>query len=143
MNAKRKDSGRVSNAPKPHVIVVDSDAAVRDSMCVLLQSHGIGTRAYASATAFLREVHPEQNSCIVLSVDLPGLNGLDLLAELYQRDTVISALSTTKGKVWQRTMPRRPSGTAKPPNKGTSALRPTLAICTKMAREFPKTTLKP
>ena len=89
----------MSDAPKPHVIVVDSDAAVRDSICVLLQSHGIGTRAYASATAFLREVHPEQNSCIVVSVDLPGLNGLDLLAELYQRDIVIPAIITTNRKV--------------------------------------------
>jgi two-component system, LuxR family, response regulator FixJ len=48
--------------------------------------------------AFLRDVHPERNGCLIVEVNLAGLNGLDLLHELHQRDIVIPAIITTSGK---------------------------------------------
>ena len=47
-----------------------------------------------AGSAFLREERPERNSCIVVDENLPGLNGLDLLDELYQRSIVIPAIVT-------------------------------------------------
>ena len=41
-------------AEEPLVHIVDDDAAMRDSLTVLLESAGFPVRAYASAAAFLQ-----------------------------------------------------------------------------------------
>jgi FixJ family two-component response regulator len=63
----------------PVVFVVEDDDSVRKSLVRLLRSVGYATRAYASAGAFLDEWrHDPASGCIVLDVQLPSLNGLDL-----------------------------------------------------------------
>jgi FixJ family two-component response regulator len=65
--------------PPPVVFVVDDDDSVRKSLVRLLRSVGYATRSYASAGAFLDGWRQDPASgCIVLDVQLPGLNGLDL-----------------------------------------------------------------
>jgi FixJ family two-component response regulator len=63
------------------VYVIDDDDAVRDSICMLLEGHGIAARPYASAAAFLADPAPKQG-CLLVDVDMPGMNGLELLARL-------------------------------------------------------------
>jgi FixJ family two-component response regulator len=89
----------VGRGEKSTVCIIDSDAAVRDSLRMLLECHGIATCLYASAATFLSEAHPERHSCIVADLDLDGLNGLDLLSELHQRGVIVPAIVTTSGKV--------------------------------------------
>ncbi len=62
------------------VCVVDDDEAVRDSMRVLLESHGLTVRDYASARAFLAEVPGD--GCLLLDLHMPEMNGLELLEKL-------------------------------------------------------------
>jgi FixJ family two-component response regulator len=65
--------------PTPVVFVVDDDDSVRKSLVRLLRSVGYAIRSYASAGAFLDDWRRDPASgCIVLDVQLPGLNGLDL-----------------------------------------------------------------
>ena len=92
----------MSRAEKPTVFVIEKDAAVRDSLVALLECEGLMGRAYSSATAFLREVQPQPNSCIVVDVNLPGQSGLDLLDELDERGIVIPAIVTASGNVTDR-----------------------------------------
>lgn len=66
----------------PIVFVVDDDVSVRESLEALIRHAGWQAETFASAQAFLAllqlGVHAPVPSCLVLDVNLPDLNGLDL-----------------------------------------------------------------
>src|SRR5258708_36923240 len=64
----------------PTVFVVDDDEFVREALETLIQVAGWNARTLASADAFLACPPALGPSCLVLDVNLPGLNGLDLQA---------------------------------------------------------------
>ncbi len=65
------------------VFVVDDDGSVRKSLVRLLKSMGYPARPYASAREFLDDWrHDPAPGCLVLDVQLPGLNGLELQEQL-------------------------------------------------------------
>jgi FixJ family two-component response regulator len=79
----------------PCVYVVDDDEAVRDSLKVLLSSVGLSSRAYASAPDFLEDHDPDQHSCLVADIRMPGMSGLDLQDELNRRASTIPIVFIT------------------------------------------------
>lgn len=62
----------------PVVFVVDDDISVRESLELLIQNEGWQAETFASAQEFLDRPHELVQSCLILDVSLPGLNGLDL-----------------------------------------------------------------
>ncbi len=66
------------------VCIVDDDEAVRDSLCLLLESGGLDTRSFASADAFL-EGGAQDMACLILDLHMPGTSGLELLRLLRKR----------------------------------------------------------
>ena len=60
------------------VFVVDDDASVREALERLVRSAGLRVEAFASAEEFLTRPQADAPSCLVLDVQLPDLNGLDL-----------------------------------------------------------------
>lgn len=60
------------------VFVVDDDVSVRESLELLIGSAGWQPLLFASAKDFLSHARPAGPSCLVLDVNMPGLNGLDL-----------------------------------------------------------------
>jgi FixJ family two-component response regulator len=67
------------NERTPTVFVVDDDASVRKSVVRLLNSMGYPAKPYASAREFLFDLgHDPEPGCLVLDVQLPELNGLEL-----------------------------------------------------------------
>jgi FixJ family two-component response regulator len=71
---------------KPVVFVLDDHDALRDSLTSLLQSAGLRTRGFASPQEFLEDYDPSQPGCLVADVWMPGMNGLELLAHLHDRN---------------------------------------------------------
>jgi two-component system response regulator FixJ len=67
------------------VFVVDDDPAIRDSLAMLLASSGYEAKSYASAAAFLASETPDAVGCMVVDVQMPGMNGLALQQELVAR----------------------------------------------------------
>jgi FixJ family two-component response regulator len=63
---------------RPTVFVVDADAAVRESLELLIDGSGWQPKTFASAQEFLAQPRVPAPSCMVLDVALPGLSGLDL-----------------------------------------------------------------
>ena len=59
------------------ICIVDDDAAVRDSMRVLLESYGYEVQEFDSTTAFLRA--PCAYCCLIADFRMPVTNGLELL----------------------------------------------------------------
>jgi FixJ family two-component response regulator len=65
-------------AVSPVVFVVDDDVSVRESLELLIGEWGWRAEVCASAQAFLARPRPLSPSCLILDVDLPDLNGLEL-----------------------------------------------------------------
>jgi two-component system response regulator FixJ len=61
--------------------IIDDDAAVRDSLCFLLEVAGHRVRAYASAAAFLAETGVSPG-CLIIDHHMPHMSGLELVARL-------------------------------------------------------------
>jgi FixJ family two-component response regulator len=66
------------SAVKPTVFVVDDDVSVRQSLELLISSAGCEPQTFASAQEFLSSPRARAPSCLVLDVNLPDLNGLEL-----------------------------------------------------------------
>jgi FixJ family two-component response regulator len=64
--------------PPPVVFVVDDDPSVRKALGRLLRSAGWHAEVFASAQEFLAQERPDAPGCLVLDVQMPGLDGLDL-----------------------------------------------------------------
>lgn len=62
----------------PVVFVVDDDISVRESLELLIRFAGWQPRLFESAQDFLNASRPLVPSCLVLDINLPDLNGLDL-----------------------------------------------------------------
>ena len=62
--------------------LVDDDPALRTALTRLLGASGYTVQAWASADEFLAGADPAAASCLLLDVNLPGLNGLQLQQHL-------------------------------------------------------------
>lgn len=62
----------------PIVFVVDDDVSVRESLELLIRWAGWQPETFSSAQEFLSRPAADTPSCLVLDVNLPDLNGLDL-----------------------------------------------------------------
>jgi FixJ family two-component response regulator len=62
----------------PIVFVVDDDVSVRESLELMIRWAGWQPEIFASAREFLSHPRVLAPSCLVLDVNLPDLNGLDL-----------------------------------------------------------------
>jgi FixJ family two-component response regulator len=67
---------------QPIVFVIDDDRSIRESLESLFRSVGLDVRCFESTQAFLKADRPDEPSCLVLDVRLPGLSGLDFQGEL-------------------------------------------------------------
>lgn len=72
-------------ALEQRVYVVDDDPSARDSLCWLLNTEGIETRAFESADEFLAHYSGDWSGCITVDIRMPGLNGLQLQEALNAR----------------------------------------------------------
>jgi two-component system response regulator FixJ len=79
------------------VVLIDDDRPVLESTLQLLAREGISASAFESAEAFLasRAGAGMAHGCIVSDVRMPGMSGLDLLAELRRRDSRIPVILLT------------------------------------------------
>jgi len=71
-----------ATGPAPKVFIVDDDPAIRKSLAMMLQAHGLATAQFASAEEFLADYQPAQPGCIVLDLRMPGMTGEELLKTL-------------------------------------------------------------
>lgn len=75
----------MADSSEATVFIVEDDAAVRDSLQLLLRLRGFAARGFASADAFLAGIGSNQGGCLLLDLRMPGKGGLELQAELLDR----------------------------------------------------------
>ncbi len=69
---------------KRPVAIIDDDAAVLDSLQVLLLTEGVDVETFGSGEAFLNSGVEDTYDCILLDIHLPGLDGFQVAARLRQ-----------------------------------------------------------
>ena len=80
---------------EPLIYVVDDDAAVCDSLTLLLKSVKLRAQAYRSAAEFLEHYDPRQHACLVADIRMPGMSGLELQAALKRLGAPIPVIFIT------------------------------------------------
>src|SRR5690606_21153279 len=68
------------------VFVVDDDPRIREALGELLAAHGMRAAAFASAGEYERAAKPDVPACLILDVELPDINGLELQRQIAQGD---------------------------------------------------------
>ncbi len=75
--------------------IVDDDAAIRDSLSMLLDSVGISNRCFANAQEFLDTAGPDARGCLVSDIRMPGISGLELLDEIISQKILLPVIFIT------------------------------------------------
>jgi two-component system response regulator FixJ len=76
------------------VALIDDDAAVLDSLRLLLEGRGMTVHCFGTAEAFLTNMK-DTPGCVVSDVRMPGMSGLDLQREIKSRGAGIPVILLT------------------------------------------------
>jgi FixJ family two-component response regulator len=77
------------------VIIVEDDSAVRDSLRFTLVIEGFAVWSFSDAAQLLAEPQLPDPDCLIVDQNMPGMNGLDLIAELRARKIRAPAILIT------------------------------------------------
>lgn len=83
----------------PIVFVVDDDRRVREALSRLISAAGMAVVTFASAVEFLEYEKPDAPACLVLDLQIPGMDGLELQRQLAERDAPPIVFITGHGDV--------------------------------------------
>jgi len=73
--------------PQDHIVfIVDDDHRIREALSVLLSSFDMHAVSFGSAAEYMAYPKPDVPACLVLDVELPDINGLDLQTQIAQGD---------------------------------------------------------
>jgi FixJ family two-component response regulator len=75
------------------IYVIDHDASVRKALGRLLRSANLGVETFASAEEFLGSPKQEENSCIIVDIQMTASNGFDPLGRLASGDNCIPVIA--------------------------------------------------
>ena len=64
------------------ISIVDDDESIRRTTTLLIESFGFRATAFESAESFLKSGQQHNTSCLILDVQMPNMNGLQLQSEL-------------------------------------------------------------
>jgi FixJ family two-component response regulator len=77
------------------VFAIDDEEPMRNALRRLLSSSGFAVELFASASEFLQRDRLSRPACILLDLNMPGMNGLELQEELHARGVMIPVVFLT------------------------------------------------
>jgi FixJ family two-component response regulator len=80
---------------KPVVYIVDDDISIRESLEAMVAESGFRAEVFGSAEEFLLHTRSSAPSCLILDVNLPQLNGLELQRRLGTHQAALPILFIT------------------------------------------------
>jgi FixJ family two-component response regulator len=83
----------------PVVFVVDDDRRVREALSRLISSAGLAVVTFGSAPEFLEYEKPDASACLVLDLQIPGMDGLELQRQLAEGDALPIVFITGHGDI--------------------------------------------
>ena len=83
------------NIANATVFIVDDDAAIRDSLSLLIEQENITVQAFDSAESFLAAYQPKSPSCAIVDIRMSGMDGIELHKTLLQRHILLPIIFLT------------------------------------------------
>ncbi|MBZ5649564.1 MAG: sigma-54 dependent transcriptional regulator [Acidobacteriia bacterium] len=77
------------------VLIIDDEAAIRESLETLLEMEGYDVQSAATAEEGLTRIGDRPYDLVLLDLALPDRNGIDLLAELHSHDPQLAVIMIT------------------------------------------------
>src|SRR5271157_4666166 len=77
------------------VLIIDDEAAIRESLETLLELEGYGVESASTGEEGLARIGERSFDLVLLDLALPDRNGLDLLADLHAQDPGLSIIMVT------------------------------------------------
>ena len=68
--------------PEKLISIIDDDESIRRTTTLLIESFGFGTATLNPLKTFLKSGHLDDTSCLIVDVQMPGMNGLELQTHL-------------------------------------------------------------
>jgi FixJ family two-component response regulator len=81
------------------VYVVDDDISIREAMTGLLEELNLAVMSFESAESFLRHRRVDTAACLILDLELPEMNGLELQKHLAQTTNLSVIFITGHGDI--------------------------------------------
>ncbi len=91
----RHNLGERSLPAAGSVLIIDDEAAIRESLETLLELEGYGVESAATGEEGLARIGERSFDLVLLDLALPDRNGLDLLADLHVQDPGLSIIMVT------------------------------------------------
>lgn len=80
---------------RPMILLVDDDAALRTALKFSLELEGFDVETYESAEALLLRDDVARKACMVVDLNLPGIDGLEAVRQMRLRGANLPALLIT------------------------------------------------
>ena len=77
------------------ISVIDDDESVRRTTALLIESFGLRAAAFESAEGFLKSGQLHDTACLIVDVQMPGMNGLQLQSHLAAEGCAIPIIFIT------------------------------------------------
>jgi DNA-binding NtrC family response regulator len=91
----RHNSGERSVPAAGSVLIIDDEAAIRESLETLLELEGYGVQSASTGEEGLARIGERSFDLVLLDLALPDRNGMDLLAEIHLQDPGLSIIMVT------------------------------------------------
>jgi CheY-like chemotaxis protein len=91
--ANEREDSALSN--QETIYLIDDNDFLRDALRELLESEGFHVLDFACANAFLRQPRKIGFGCIVTDIQMPGMNGLELIEKVRVHDKAVPIIAIT------------------------------------------------
>ena len=81
--------------PRPRILVVDDEYAVRDSLSHWFEKDGYRVTAAENATEALRALQEHRFDVVLLDIKMPGMDGMELQAHIHKLDPSLAVIMIT------------------------------------------------
>jgi RNA polymerase sigma factor (sigma-70 family) len=77
---------------EPTVFVVDDDGSTRELLAWLMQRNGLRSQVFADARSFLAAYRADMPGCLVVDLNMPGMDGLHLQQYLKENGVTLPVI---------------------------------------------------
>jgi FixJ family two-component response regulator len=78
-----------------NIVIIDDDVLVRQAVGDCMESAGYAVESFSSAEQFLVSAAAQKAACLILDIQLPGINGLELQDKLIGADSRVPIVFVT------------------------------------------------